>query len=206
MRFRHPALGFEKFKRAAIVMAAAAVFTGANALAPERLAGHLGVADAQPGCGGFDPSSGAAAGWAGGSNNLLTHWYKHRSERPEWHGSGNGNQSDREALERYARDARDQATTGNEMRSEYTLTQGANRGRRISYQPFGSDGPAVNSRGLFVVSNSDGKVISAFAPKKGKDYYDAQVKKDKGGHELRGGADHENDADIYTIYTKVECS
>lgn len=164
------------------------------------LAFGLSGAYAQPGCPGKDPSREHSAQWAGGSNNLLNHWSKHKGENSSW--------SD---VDSYAQAASVVVQMEGEGTSSHTIQNGPNAGRIMfwSNDPT-NDIPDSTTSGIFVVTDKNRKIISSFRPKRGEQYYEDQIKKDKpgggpGSSSSSTRASGENDSDIWTIYTKVDC-
>ncbi|MFI9508715.1 hypothetical protein [Nocardia sp. NPDC052566] len=130
----------------------------------------------QPGPSFKCPDPAAADQWAGGINNLQAHFEKHNSENASW-----------STMQGYS----DAAVNVINSVEGYTLRQDFG-GRRIYF-----------NNGTFVVTTSDGKIISSFKPTAGQRYYDRQVERDKQHRETRQAGDNENDADIHTIYTDI---
>ncbi|HCD6289859.1 TPA: hypothetical protein NDU43_002102 [Pseudomonas aeruginosa] len=169
-------------------------------LAFALLAFGLSGAYAQPGCPGKDPSRDHSSQWAGGSNNLLNHWNKHKGENSTW--------SD---VDRYAQDAYEAIRMDGEGTQSHTIQNGPNAGRIMFWANDGTSGiPDSTTSGIFIVTDKNRKIISAFKPKRGEQYYEDQIKKDKpgdgpGSSSSSTRAASENDGDIWTIYTKVDC-
>lgn len=141
---------------------------------------------AQPSC--PSTSAGCSDKWAGGEKNLNGHFQKHQGENSSWS---------------TPLDYTNSAVAAMNNGVSHTIQNGPNAGRVMYYYYNPTGGGNV-----FVVTNSDSKIISSFKPTSGKKYFDKKVEEDKSGKGPRAAPspEYENDGDIWTIYTTYQCN